>query len=232
MDVSHPDAPVVFLFYHAIELYLKAYVRSAGYNLQQLKEISHKTTKAGKAAKQEGLQLTDDDLSLLDEIDSYDNVIRSRYITTGAYTRPEDELLARFCERLDNAVAERLAADGHPVRSAKFKPPAQPAAKKSIEEHLDEEIKTLSKKEREIIAYLLHHNQRMFTGATDGGHASTLLSRGIVRQALRPGQVFAFDDLPVEIPIEVWKVLKTKAKRFRYGGSDDQPHPWRKHWME
>ena len=32
-DVTHPDAPISFLFYHAIELYLKAFLRSAGYDL-------------------------------------------------------------------------------------------------------------------------------------------------------------------------------------------------------
>jgi hypothetical protein len=93
-DVSHPDAPICFLFYHAIELYLKAYVRSAGYDLQQLKAISHNISKAGRAAQKEGLQLTNDDLELLRVIDSQDNVIRSRYITTGAHSRPEVDVLS------------------------------------------------------------------------------------------------------------------------------------------
>jgi hypothetical protein len=87
-DVSHPEAPIVFLFYHAIELYLKAYVRSAGYNLQQLKDISHNITKAGRAAQKDGLQLSNDDFELLAVIDSHDNVVRTRYKTTGAYTYP------------------------------------------------------------------------------------------------------------------------------------------------
>lgn len=231
-DVSHPDAPILFLFYHAIELYLKAYVRSAGYDLQQLKGISHNISKAWRASQNEGLQLTNDDLELLSLIDSQDNVIRSRYITTGAHSRPEEDVLSDFCEYLDKSVGERLIADGHPVRTKAFSPPVKPPGNQTVEEHLAEEIETLTKREREIIAYLLHHNQRMFTCAVDGGHASTLISRGIVRRALRPGQVFDADDMPVEIPMEVWRFLKTRVSAFPYDGDGDEGHPWRRHWME
>jgi hypothetical protein len=232
VDASHPDAPILFLFYHAVELYLKAYVRSAGYDLPQLKEISHKTIKAGQAAQNEGLQLTPHDFELLGLIDSHDNVVRSRYITTGAYTRPEVDELSTFCEFLDKAVAERLIADGHSVRAKSFSPPVPRPSDQTIEEHLSEEIETLSKKEREILAYLLHHQQRMFTCAADGGHAATLISRGMVRHALKSGQVFDFDDMPVEIPVEVWRFLRAKIDQFPYEEEEDAPYPWRKHWME
>ena len=208
VDVTHPDAPVVFLFYHAIELYLKAHVRSAGYKLDQLKSISHNIEKAGRAAQKEGLRLTEDDFALLKVINSDDNVIRSRYITTGAYTRPEETALSDFCQHLDKAVGERLATDGHPVRVKTFGPVVQVPAEQSLEEHLREEIETLSETERKILAYLLHHNQRMFTCDVDGGHASTLMSRGIVRRALRPGQAFAADDMPVEVPLPIWRWLR------------------------
>jgi hypothetical protein len=48
--------------------------------------------------------LTNDDFELLTLIDSHDNVVRSRYITTGAYTRPEEDALSAFCEYLDKTV--------------------------------------------------------------------------------------------------------------------------------
>ncbi|MEO6780262.1 MAG: HEPN domain-containing protein, partial [Bradyrhizobium sp.] len=107
-DVTHPDAPILFLFYQAIELYLKAFLRNAGYDLKQLKGISHQISKAAQAAKGEGLQLIQADFELLSLIDSYDNVIRTRYITTGAYSRPEDEELSDFCQHLDQSVGKRL----------------------------------------------------------------------------------------------------------------------------
>jgi hypothetical protein len=232
LDVTHPSAPILFLFYHAIELYLKALLRSAGYDLAQLKDISHKITKAARAAQKNGLQLTAADFEILTVIDSNDNVIRSRYITTGAHTRPEHEELSDFCQYLDRSVEERLTKDGHPVRTKTFSAPVQQPAGKTIDEHLAEEIDTLSKKEREIIAYLLHHNQRLFTCDVDGGHAATLISRSIVRRALKPGQVFDYDDMPVEVPLEIWRFLRAHVDKFPYDGDGEEPHPWRKHWME
>lgn len=232
-DVSHPDAPILFLFYHAIELYLKAFLRGAGYDLAQLKGIRHGITKAARAAHNEGLHLTSADFELLDLIDSDDNVIRVRYITTGAHTRPEDEELSEFCQYLDQSVGQRLIEGGHLVRAQKFSAPAKvPNTGRRLEEGLAEEIETLSKKEREIIAYLLHHKQRMFPCDVDGGHAATLIARGIVRHALRDKQVFAYDAMPVEVPLEVWRFLTANAEKFPYEDNDDAPHPWRKHWME
>lgn len=230
--VTHPDAPILFLFYHAIELYLKAFLRSAGYDLAQLKGISHRITKAARAAQKEGLQLTPADFELLDLIDSDDNVIRVRYITTGAHTRPEDEELSDFCQYLDQSVANGLAKDGHRVRAETFTTPVQQPAGQAVEEHLAEEIETLSKKEHEIIAYLLHHKQRLFTCEADGGNAATLISRGIVRRALTSGQVFAYEDMPVEVPLEVWRFLRANVDKFPYDGDDDDPYPWRKDWAE
>jgi hypothetical protein len=231
-DVTHPDAPILFLFYHAIELYLKAFVRNAGCDLKALKDISHRITKAGETAQREGLQLTQDDIELLRLIDSYDNVVRSRYITTGAHSRPEEQALADFCQYLDKSVGERLASDGHPVRSKQFSAPANAPAGRTLEDSLAEDIETLSKQEREILAYLLHHKQRMFTCAVDGGRAATLISRGIVRHALRHNQIFEYDDMPVEIPLEVWRFLRANADKFPYDGDEDDPYPWRKDWME
>ncbi len=36
-DVTHPDSPITFLLCHAIELYLKAYLRGAGRDVAELK---------------------------------------------------------------------------------------------------------------------------------------------------------------------------------------------------
>jgi hypothetical protein len=101
----------------------------------QLKEISHNITKAGQAAQKEGLQLTNDDFELLTLIDSHDNVVRTRYVTTGAYTRPEEDALSAFCEYLDKTVGDRLIADGHPVRETIFRsrPTNEPATSMSDE---------------------------------------------------------------------------------------------------
>jgi hypothetical protein len=44
--------------------------------------------------------------------------------------------------------------------------------------------------------------------------------------------VFNYEDMPVEIPLEVWRFLKARVDQFPYDGEDDAPYPWRVHWME
>jgi len=67
----------------------------------------------------------------------------------------------------------------------------------------------------------------MFTADLDGGHATTLISRGIVQRALRQGQAFDPSDVPMEIPRSIWNVIKTMKDQFPYSGDEDDPHPWR-----
>jgi hypothetical protein len=47
----------------------------------------------------------------------------------------------------------------------------------------------------------------MFTGATDGGYAVTLISRGFVVRAMNPGQQALAEDVPWAIPDHVWEML-------------------------
>lgn len=231
-NVSHADAVICFLFYHAIELYLKSYLKAAGFDLHKLKKLSHGTSKIGETARKEGLNLSNEDYETLQLIDSYDNVVRSRYIVTGAFSRPEDHVLAELCEHLDATIGNKLRAEGLPARTFEVKQ-ARPKSSDLDEDELADELESLSAKEREIIAYLLMHNQRMFTCALDGGHASTLISRGIVRVALIPNQAFGSDDMPVEIPSPIWRFLKVHRSNFPCDDiPEDAPHPWRKSWME
>lgn len=91
-------------------------------------------------------------------------------------------------------------------------------------------IPHMTEEERGIIGYLLANNQKMFTGASDGGHATTLISRGIVVMALRPGQVFTDSDTPFTIPDHIWDVLHHHRDQFPPPEADGT-HPWRVHWM-
>ena len=49
-----------------------------------------------------------------------------------------------------------------------------------FEAEIEDELEALNKHEREIIAYLLDRNERLFTCAVDGGHAVTLFSRKLL----------------------------------------------------
>ena len=233
LPVTHPSAPRTFLFYHAIELYLKSYLRCTGLTVKDLKQYSHGVKKLGQAAEERGLKLIEDDREVINLMDEFDNIIRSRYITTGAYSRPEEEALGAICERLDVSVGDALRASNIQVR--RFEP-SQPRSTvetpDEFETEIEDELTSLNKHERNIIAYLLDRNKRLFTYAVDGGHAVTLLSRKLLRWAVSPGQQVHPEDVPAEIPKQVWKVLQKHKDKFPCSRElRDGPHPWRVHWM-
>jgi len=97
-----------------------------------------------------------------------------------------------------------------------------------------EYIPYLTEREREIIGYLLAHNQKMFTNTPDCGHANTLLARGIVVIAAQPGQMCTYYEVPFAIPDHIWTVLKQHQRDFPYSPpprGEAEVHPWRRHWM-
>jgi HEPN domain-containing protein len=229
LGVPHPHAPLTFLYYHAIELYLKAYLRSQGHTVAQLRQVSHNIRELSTEVQSRGLVLDDEDKEVLETMVEANNVIRSRYIQTGAFTRPEEEALSRTCAALEALVADALAKSGIVIIPA--------VTVDTMSAGLDsdavlEELNELNATEREIISYLLHHNQRMFTADFDGGHAATLISRGLVKSAVRPGQAFDVTDVPMEIPRPIWNIIKRMKERFPYSGDEDDPYPWRVGWNE
>lgn len=60
-------------------------------------------------------------------------------------------------------------------------------------------IPHMQEREREIIAYLLHHNQKIFSADASGGYAAPLISQRIVVRALQNGQVFYSNDVPFAV---------------------------------
>lgn len=130
-----------------------------------------------------------------------------------------------------------LASIGHSV--ADFLQPrrwlAKWAGEKQHRKAVREYIPFMTDQERRIVAYLLHHNQKTFTAASDGGYAATLISRKIVMRALVPGQMFSGEDMPLAVPDHVWDVLVEHKDQFPYvtqrRRDGVEPHPWRVHWM-
>jgi hypothetical protein len=89
-------------------------------------------------------------------------------------------------------------------------------------------IPHMSAKEKEIVAYLLAVNEKSFTAAADGGHAVTLISRGIVVRHMIPGQQALSEDVPFSIPDNVWAVLEKNKDKFPVRTVDfNGPYPWR-----
>jgi len=89
-------------------------------------------------------------------------------------------------------------------------------------------------KDREIIGYLLYHNQKAFQGDSDGGYAAPLIAKGIIRVACKQGQVFHPSWTPFEMPDFAWSVLEKYKSSFPYKPppkGEVEKHPWAISWM-
>ena len=99
---------------------------------------------------------------------------------------------------------------------------------------IEQYIPFMTTKEKEIIGYLLAKNQKIFAADDDGGYAAPLISRGIVRVAARPGQIFDLHRVPMGIPDHIWKAFARRRDEFPYTPPQDgntDKEPWRVSWM-
>jgi hypothetical protein len=120
-NVSHPDAPVTLLMAHAIELYLKAFLRVRGVTAQEAKHsFGHDFTKLIEAAWERGLPLRDEDRDLATLLKEQESIRRSRYIETGYFQQPGLPALSGMCRRLDEYVATALKNAGTHIRPEKL----------------------------------------------------------------------------------------------------------------
>jgi hypothetical protein len=108
---THPDAPRDFLYIHAIELYLKAFLRLNGSGVKFLKSQSHDIPSLGNLAAKKGL-IFDTDTHRVITLLSRDNVFGVRYIRTGAYHRPTTAGLKLTAENLHRGVSTALKERG------------------------------------------------------------------------------------------------------------------------
>jgi len=71
LKATHPEAPAMFLYYHAIELYLKSFLRFHGVSAKRLQSIGHDYKRLLSRASKHGLvlgELENEVLSMLDGI--------------------------------------------------------------------------------------------------------------------------------------------------------------------
>lgn len=117
MKVTHPDAPVTLLLAHAIELYIKAFLRLQGLSVEDLKtSFGHDFRRLVGEAQARGLHFDDEDKEVAVILTEQESIRRSRYIETGYYTRPSLRALSATCKSLDGSVADALTAAGPPGR--------------------------------------------------------------------------------------------------------------------
>ena len=115
---THPDAPVSFLYYHAIELYLKSFLRMHGHTAKELrgKQFGHRICCLKERSEQIGLAFMDEDAEIFSLLATTDAIIRSRYIQTGSFYLPTSEGLDRVCISLRESIGSAMKRNGIPVR--------------------------------------------------------------------------------------------------------------------
>ena len=102
---SHPEAPIRFLYIHAIELYLKSYVRSHK-NENQVKEFGHNLKKLLKECK--ALELPQQCREDIIFLNSERKNLSYRYIETGFKRELTRDAMHSICIELHNKVGLRL----------------------------------------------------------------------------------------------------------------------------
>jgi hypothetical protein len=98
-ETTHPDAPRDFLYAHAIELYLKAFLRTQGMSVDELKKIGHDIPTLAQLVARYGVPI-EPQIGFVLELLNKDNVFGARYIVTGYYQRATTEGLRLAAERL------------------------------------------------------------------------------------------------------------------------------------
>jgi hypothetical protein len=98
-------------------------------------------------------------------------------------------------------------------------------------QRVEKAIPSMSKKEREIIGFLLANNEKMFEYTIDGGAANTLISKRIVVCAMLPGQSALAYGFTFKIPDQVWNVLLKHKEKFPNTWKTGEPFPYSISWM-
>lgn len=101
--VTHPEAPIRFLYTHAIELYLKSFLMVKGISLARLRSraLGHDLCALFREAVNLGLV---PDRPMESEISSLNDAIRDRYIETGVRHILPIQALHSLCESLNRQV--------------------------------------------------------------------------------------------------------------------------------
>jgi len=108
--------PIYVLYYHAIELYLKAYLRQF-YGINHLaNQFGHNTEKLANRGVELGLFLTKRDKALARVISQDNGVVRARYPRQGAISLPVFDELESSCRRIRLRVGKKLRRGGVMVR--------------------------------------------------------------------------------------------------------------------
>ena len=113
---GNADKPLRFLYYHALELYLKALLRQKHDIATVRNKFGHQIQLLMHEAETLGLVVGENDRTVLMLIDNTDAMIDSRYIRTGTRLLVTLESLRRTCKSIRDGVGTILRNNGVLVR--------------------------------------------------------------------------------------------------------------------
>lgn len=119
LRATHPYSPIMFLYYHAIELYLKAFLRAEGFKVGDLEKIGHKFDKLQETCADKGLKFDDDHKEVLAMMAIPGTWSATRYLQVGFARQPTLNALRKTCQRLDTSVSVALNVRGIHIRHLK-----------------------------------------------------------------------------------------------------------------
>ena len=108
-DTTHPEAVVDFLAFHAIELYLKAFLRAKGLTVAEVKKLGHRLDKLRDKVCELGLAIEDQNGVI---VLATHKMMERRYIRTGWTQQHPNELVLEVCRNLHESVGEELQRFG------------------------------------------------------------------------------------------------------------------------
>lgn len=115
LRTGHAAKPVQFLYTHAIELYLKALLRTKN-SVDVIVNYGHNIGRLVKDAEGLGLFVTTGDRDVFASMADTNVLIEMRYIRTGAKTAVNLTALSRTCKSVRDSAGDLLRKAGVPVR--------------------------------------------------------------------------------------------------------------------
>ena len=113
--LSHKHAPLYFLYYNAVELYLKAFLLAHGFHPYELRtKYGHDVGKLSRTAAQLGLSFSPADAETFRFMSA--TALGHRYLVTGPSQRLREPALDEICRTLHVSVGNELRAKDYPVR--------------------------------------------------------------------------------------------------------------------
>jgi len=115
VKAGHAEKPVQFLYSHALELYLKALLRTK-HSVSAVEKFRHDIRKLVREAESLGLFVTVADRDVFSVMADTDALIEMRYIRTGSKTSLKLETLRHACKNVRDSVGSLLRQADVPVR--------------------------------------------------------------------------------------------------------------------